>query len=159
MLQEQVPSKESTVEIFQANILAVVGNIPTVILLDTGAAINVVSQTLFEQICTVYKPPTYPVQNCSLIGAIGTKSKNIKLKTQLQMVYGDHTDFCTFLIVDGLLENCILGLEYLRNREACINFKTGKCYFTINKKVCAINLIKSKSMHGKYCHSKFHYQK
>lgn len=153
LFNEQTPQNKIAIVTYQAHILITVGGIPTTVLIDTGAAVNVLSYNLFKQINNVHKLPTFPVQNCKIIGAVGARSRPVKIQAHVPLQFCGETDNCSFLVVESLIEDCILGLEYLQSREAKLDFKDGKCHLTVNQHTCILNLLRKEITSGKSCKS------
>lgn len=116
-------------EVIQASFVATVANLTVNILIDTGAVVSVMSNNLYRRIKEVVSVPTFPVQSCKILGAIGTRSQPVKMQVLVDINTGNGVIQCPFLVVDKLVVECILGLDLLREKAATIDFSTGICEF------------------------------
>lgn len=113
---------------------------------------NVISEDLFNRIKQEVKVPTLPVQNCVVSNAIGSRVQRIQ-KQVLEVYFENATVECSFLVVNGFSVGCILGMQFLRQGNAVVDLRQGKCIVEIEEKTLCIDLLRIQSRDSKLCNS------
>lgn len=107
-----------------------INNIDVIALLDLGSLVNGVSEEWFfkykDQLGR-YKMPS--ISNTFIISAIGKKSKHIKKQILCEIEINKTKKDCVFLIIPGLVRDCIIGMNFLQ-QEGCI-INTPENYITL----------------------------
>lgn len=151
LCSEEVKCRASHPAVMQSAIKILIENVAVTAIFDTGSDVNVISTNLFRRISEVKRVPTLPVSNCKILGAIGMRSRSVKIQTQLEIKIGNVATQCTFLIVEALIVDCIFGLSFLQEKDAKIDFSSGVCELKINGIIVPVELLKSTDTHGKFC--------
>jgi gag-polyprotein putative aspartyl protease len=101
-------------------------------LVDSGAELSCISQALYETLSQQNNIPTLPVTGITVVGATGSKTRNIKQQAFLSVNFGNdcYTEIC-FLVVDGLQVPMLLGADWLDETLAAIDFASKKLLITL----------------------------
>lgn len=100
-----------------------VNGIQTTVLIDTGAGISVISETLFETIRTGHpRIKTLPTRKIKLYGAFDEKSTDVNNMAEVEIELGDRsiTEYC--YIVKRVSFPVILGVSFLSTHKVCLDF-------------------------------------
>lgn len=151
LCEESRKCKSTTQEVVQAAIKAYIHDIPLEVIVDTGATVSVISDSLFQVVKERFQVPTLPVSNCRVTGALGAKAQIVREQVLAELAAGNEVYRCPFLVVKGLSTPCILGLDFLREKQATLDFARGKCFLTDNHRENVVDLIKTQATHGKFC--------
>jgi hypothetical protein len=118
-----------------------VGQLKVKALIDTGSEISCISQQLYEQIQeSGRKIDELPVNNTVLRGAFGNRSKKITAQLYLTInIAGYDLDF-VFVVVKGLINDMIVGIDILQTLSADINLAERKMSIKIRQNIATVNL-------------------
>lgn len=113
LMDEEEPSNNSEL-IKSPEIDISINNIPVNGLIDTGSAVNALSeQWYFNHQENLGHHEVLSVNNTTIISAVGNKSKRIRRQVFLEIILSNNFKFdCVFLIVPGLVKECILGMKF-----------------------------------------------
>lgn len=95
-------------------------------LVDSGSEITCISEEIYEAFIKPNKPPMLPVKARVIKGAFGTKSKRITKQILLKVAIGNEEFDICFLIVQGLIRSCILGVDWLGKYQGTIDLQNNK---------------------------------
>lgn len=102
-------------------------------LVDTGSEINGVAEEWFDHNKNkLGKFELLPVSNTSIKGATGAKSKRIRKQIFLDLSLCDLQINVIFLVIPGLIKDCILGISTLREYGCIINLPQNTIKLTKN---------------------------
>ncbi|XP_074038933.1 uncharacterized protein [Leptinotarsa decemlineata] len=92
-------------------------------LLDSGSEISAISEECFNRILKhVENIPILPVVNTSIIVAVGAKSQRIQQQVLLTISLGEVICEISCLIVPGLNNSIILGVDWMKKVKAKLDF-------------------------------------
>lgn len=107
-----------------------INNVIVHALLDTGSSVNGVSEEwLNSQKTNLGYYECLPVNNTNIISAIGKKSKNIKRQILCEVDVKGNKYNVVFLVIPGLIRDCILGMGFLKQAKGVINIPD--CYIQL----------------------------
>jgi hypothetical protein len=96
-------------------------------LIDTGCELTIMNEHLYHKLrhegLESYELPT---QHVNLIGAFSKKSNRVRKQSMLEAEVGDHKITQIVLLSPQLLTDVILGLDFLVEYKAIINFRDRK---------------------------------
>lgn len=118
--------QETPKHIFHPILQIQIDNISLHAVVDSGSPVSVISEHTFQKCNADKSCPTLPVQKTKISGAVPGKTIDIKMQTYLPFVVQGHTLYCTFLIVPALTTEIILGVDFLTNHQAILNFHTSQ---------------------------------
>ena len=116
------------VKIIKSPELAIkINQVPVISLIDTGSAVNAISEEWYENNKKqIRHHETLSVNNTTIVSAVGNRSKSIRKQVFLEVVLSSNLSVdCVFLIVPGLVRNCILGMNFLQQSKGVINIPEG----------------------------------
>lgn len=94
-------------------------------LVDTGAEISVISDQLLRKLTEANeKLPTLPVAGLTVNGVVPNQATKIKKQIMARIKIEEGTENITFLVLDGLVEEGIIGNDFLESHEARIRYDT-----------------------------------
>lgn len=64
---------------------------------------------------------TLTVSNTVIVSAVGNKSTQIKKQILCEVRIDNCTIDCVFLIIPGLIRDCLLGMKFLKQTNGIIN--------------------------------------
>lgn len=104
--------------------------VSVIALIDTGSEISALSEEWFNQHKEELKPyEMLRMHNTVVKGAIGSKSKNITRQILIKTEIGGRIDDCVFVIVPGLIRDCIVGIELLEEGGGVLDLADKKLSF------------------------------
>lgn len=112
-----IKSPELAIRINKINVIA---------LLDTGSTVNGLSEEWVNK--NKYKlgnVETLPVNNTNVISAIGKKSRHIRKQILCEVEINSIQYDVVFLVIPGLIRDCILGMNFLSQVNGVINLPEG----------------------------------
>ena len=92
-------------------------------LLDTGSQVTAISEEWYDKQPTLKTCPTLPITGKYIIGAVGAKSARIKRQIFAEIGLQSFKMQSPVLIIPGLNNQCILGIDVLREMKAKIDLK------------------------------------
>jgi transposase InsO family protein len=104
-----------------------INNVEVVALIDTGSVVNAISEEWF--LCNkqqLGRIEMLRLHNTNIKGAIGKKSKLIKNQILAEIDINKMKFDVVFLIIPGLIRDCILGMDLLQDAECVINIPQQK---------------------------------
>ena len=124
---ENVKSPELVVKINKVTVNA---------LINTGSAVNALSESWhYNNKSMLGKHEILSVNNTTIISAMGKRSKHVRKQIFCKISINDSLSFdCVFLIVPGLVRECILGMIFLKQTGSIINIKNNKIQLKIELK-------------------------
>lgn len=110
---------------YKSEILVQVFEYEVIALVDTGSDITCMSESFFHELRVKYENeiPIMPIKPFQIKTAVGHKSVEIRSIALMSMKIGTQTFDTTFLIVPGLVNQMILGFDWLNLNEATINLR------------------------------------
>lgn len=106
--------------------------IQTEALIDSGSQISCLSQEFLKRNSVKFKEcQTLPLINVSAVGATGGRPVKIREQIYVNIKIGNYSFKQVFLIIPGLTQNCILGIDLLKERSSTINLKED--YLTLSE--------------------------
>ena len=92
-------------------------------LIDTGSEISVISEHVLDELKEINKNiPSLPVAGVTIVGITGIRSKRVTKQVHLNMIINGVGCDNTFLVVQGLNLDVILGNDFLIKHKAVIDF-------------------------------------
>lgn len=130
LMDEEEPSNNPEA-IKSPEIDILINNIPVKGLIDTGSAVNALSEKWYhDHQESLGHHEVLSVNNTTIISAVGNKSKRIRKQVFLEVIINNRFNFdCVFLVVPGLIKNCILGIRFLKQVQGIINIPENKLVF------------------------------
>lgn len=123
-------------------IKAQIFNHPYEVLIDSGAELSCISADLFNQINVNNLIPTLPVTGVTVLGATGSKARNVKKQAFITLDFGDNQCIETcFLVVEGLLLPIILGSDWLDEYDAALGFKNKSLIICVDGNIIRLNTL------------------
>ena len=100
-----------------------INQVPVNALIDTGSAVNALSENWYNNNKKLLgNHEILSVNNTTIVSAVGNKSKHIKRQVFCETILNDSISVdCVFLIVPGLVRDCILGMNFLQQSKSVIN--------------------------------------
>lgn len=99
-----------------------INNMCLLALVDTGSTINGLSEAWFNvNQSNIGKFEMLPVNNTNVVSAIGKKSRHIRRQILCEVDINDNKFDIVFLIIPGLIRDCILGMSFLTQAGGVIN--------------------------------------
>lgn len=97
------------------------------LIIDSGSQVSVIHQDLInimkENSIHENKLKILPTNNISLIGATGTRSKNINKQVLIDLMFNNAVIPTVFLIVSNINITLLVGCDFLKDTKAIIDFK------------------------------------
>lgn len=101
-----------------------VNNINVVALIDTGSSINGISEEWYNaHKDQLGEHEILSITNTFIVGAVGGKSKNVRKQILCEITINGIKRDCVFLIIPGLVRDCILGIHLLKQEGCAINIR------------------------------------
>jgi Retroviral aspartyl protease len=118
-----------------------IGRISVMALLDTGSEVSCISARLFGQIRGANgQIDEFPVTNTVLRGAFGNKSQKISSQVFWPINLESVEVELTFIVVQGLVNDTILGMDTSQALQADILLSAKKLCFCVNEKASLIDI-------------------
>lgn len=99
-----------------------INGVPVIALLDTGSQCNGISAEWYnknkEQLGRV---EMLRLSNTTIKGAIGQRSKHVNQQIFVEVAIKQHKFDCVFVVIPGLVRDCILGMPMLQEENCIIN--------------------------------------
>jgi Aspartyl protease len=92
--------------------LMVLNEVPTTATIDTGAAISLISRTLFNKIPLPHQAPLLPTRHKKVVGAQDLEIA-ILGTARLEIAANNFNCTANFLVADGLISDAIIGNEII----------------------------------------------
>lgn len=125
LLEEATTETDQSLPMGCSYVKTCIEGIETTFLVDTGAEVSVVSDHLLSKLMKINnKLPTLPVTGMMVNGVIPNQTSSVKKQIMAKMKIGENTENITFLVLDGLLEEGIMGNDFLETHEAKIIYRT-----------------------------------
>jgi hypothetical protein len=125
-----------------------VQDINVMALLDTGSEISCISDTLYEKFKRQeVKINEFPVNSTVLRGAFGNPSRKVTSQLYLTMKIVGQCTNAVFVVVKGLVNEMIIGIDVLQELSADINLQKRQIQFVINQKTITANLHQQHTTH------------
>lgn len=100
-------------------------------LIDTGSEVNGISEEWwYQHKRELGKFESLPLSNTTIKGAVGATSRAIKKQVLLEANINGMKFDMVFLIIPGLIKDCIMGIRTLRERGCIINLPQEIIRFT-----------------------------
>ena len=101
-------------------------NVTVSALIDTGSAVNGLSEAWFHQNQKDLIPyEELPMTNTLILSAVGNKSRLIRKQIMCEIYINDVKMDCVFLIIPNLIRPCILGISFLKEEGCFIDVAKG----------------------------------
>lgn len=108
-------------------ILFSVASIPTKVLIDSGSQITCISQSFDKRIRALnLNVPRLPTNCRTVVGAMGDKSQNVREQVFLEFARGNVSFEYTCAIVPKLVQDVILGCDWMMEYSVNLDFKEGR---------------------------------
>lgn len=100
-------------------------DIPVEALIDSGSQISCISEEFMKRNTTKFKEcEILPLVNMSAVGATGGRPVKIKEQIYVNVNIKDHQFKQVFLIIPGLTQECILGIDLLKEQGSIIDLRS-----------------------------------
>ena len=99
------------------------GDVTVLALLDTGSAINGISEEWFNRNKQRLRPyEELRMNNTLIVSAVGGKSKLIRKQIMCEIFIDDVRLDCVFLVIPNLIRDCILGISFLKEEGCAVSY-------------------------------------
>lgn len=100
-------------------------------LVDSGSMINGLAEKWFnEHKHKLGNFETLSMNNTVIVSAVGNKSRHIRKQILCEVHFDNTKRDCVFLIIPGLIRECILGMEFLQQEGCIINIPQNYIQFS-----------------------------
>ncbi|XP_046145500.1 protein DDI1 homolog 2-like [Osmia bicornis bicornis] len=103
-----------------------VNGIPVDALVDTGSTVTAMSDTWYEANSETLKDcPTLPITGSFVVGVTGSRSERLKRQVFVEMRFGSVQFSAPTVVVPGMVQDFIIGVDTLRSLAITIDFGRG----------------------------------
>lgn len=112
-----------------------INQIDVIALVDTGSSVNGISEGWFNaHEAQLGSFEMLSISNTFIISAVGHKSKHIKKQILCDIEVNNIKTECVFLIIPGLVRDCIIGMNFLQQEGCVINIPENYINFVKQQK-------------------------
>jgi hypothetical protein len=95
-------------------------------ILDSGSEVNLIAQNIYDKLVSLgIDIPTLPLENVVLVTAFGKKSNRVKRQALIPFAIGTETFETNFFVSPQLINDAILGCQFMRDYGINLNFERG----------------------------------
>lgn len=126
-------------------IKTIINQQPAEILIDTGCQTSCISENFYRKLIGLGKEVrTIPVSGVIMLSALGNRTKDVNKQVFLDVQLNSETTQIIFLVVNNLINEVIIGNDWLHAVKGKVDFNKKTLEIELNKKILLIPFVNDK---------------